>query len=94
MPDQDDWKETFQNKFVAHITSKPGNIEHDRAVIFFEDIVKIEALIEKTLSSQAHALKERILKKVKIIPAINPDNSNDLLIDREQTLSAIESIEI
>ncbi len=47
--------EEFDEKFVASITSSPGNIEHARAVIFFEDQLKIKSFLSSTLDQMLDA---------------------------------------
>lgn len=57
---EDNWRDEFNEKFVAHITSSAGNIEHDRAVIFFEDTVKIRDFISSLLASQLQSIIESL----------------------------------
>lgn len=59
-----EWERKFEDKFVAHITSKPGNIEHDRAVIFFEDMLKIKDFIRSELSSAVAKAEQEMARKI------------------------------
>lgn len=52
------WAEEFDKKFVASITSSPGNIDHARAVIFFEDKIKIKSFIANLLHQREEELRK------------------------------------
>ncbi len=78
------WEEEFRKKFVASITSSPGNIEHARSVIFFEDVVKIEAFIKKLLEDEL----AKVIEKVNLIQGLSIESKNaviNLLQDKKES---------
>lgn len=54
----------FEEKFEASITSSPGNIEHARAVIFFEDVVKIKDFLITHLTASYRKGREEALREI------------------------------
>lgn len=96
MSERDDWKEEFQKKFLT--------AESDSSKLFLQVGSKVKTndvieFISELLSSQAHALKERMKGRIKAIPTKNPDYESDMYDAgssdmQEKALSAIESIEI
>ena len=61
---REDWEKEFDEKFVASITSSPGNTEHARAVIFFEDQVKIKDFIRSLLLSKKKETVDEIERRI------------------------------
>lgn len=107
MPEQDNWKEELLNEADARIMEvvyEWANINFG-VEMWVQDSTQIREIIEDTLSSQANALKEQMKACVPKVENrkgifIPSEMSKEDCVDkgfnicREQTLSAIESIEI
>lgn len=93
MPEQDDWKEEFDEKFAKQANIKAMLRNSSVPIV---ELLEIKDFISSLLSSQAHTLKEQMKACVpEEIDSGDPDNYDWEMGHekcREQTLSALNKL--